>query len=41
MSRWIDRGLGLWSAAVIAFLWTPILVVVAHSFNEGLSLIHI
>lgn len=35
MNRWVSRLLGGWSALVIGFLWLPILVVVAHSFNEG------
>ena len=32
---WSDRGLALWSVAVFAFLFAPIVTAVVYSFNEG------
>jgi spermidine/putrescine transport system permease protein len=33
--RLLDRGLGAWTAAVLLFLYLPILVLVAYSFNTS------
>jgi spermidine/putrescine transport system permease protein len=35
LQRWIDRGLRWWTVAVYVFLFLPIAVVIAFSFNEG------
>lgn len=34
-ARIVDRGLGLWTALVFGFLYLPILVLVAYSFNDS------
>jgi spermidine/putrescine transport system permease protein len=35
LQRWIDRGLRWWSLGVYVFLFLPIVVVIAFSFNDG------
>jgi spermidine/putrescine transport system permease protein len=35
LQRWIDRGLRWWTAGVYLFLFVPIVVVIAFSFNDG------
>ncbi len=35
LQRWIDRGLRWWTVGVYVFLFLPIVVVIAFSFNEG------
>lgn len=36
---WTDVALGLWGAIVLLFLFTPIIVIVVHSFNTGRLLV--
>lgn len=35
MPRWIDRGLALWTGTVLVFLYLPIGVLIAYSFNAS------
>ncbi len=32
---WVERGLAAWTAGVLAFLYLPILVLIAYSFNSS------
>ncbi|MET0773428.1 MAG: ABC transporter permease [Candidatus Limnocylindrales bacterium] len=35
LQRWIERGLRWWTVGVYVFLFLPIVVVIAFSFNDG------